>query len=195
MPAGGILLEDSDIKIFGKKQAQSCDDELRLISRMEEARANGNMDKAARLGDYLSDIFLQEEELLKRLEPVVGQLEYPQSIQFQIKILMFFAAEYTINRILPDTFLKTTAINALYNNIKDGDGAFYAEFSDGAEYSFYYLAMRKESQSVIAEIGKTFAMLCGKEDDTSFVNLGKRMFNLVCEEVSSIIEIFDFIME
>lgn len=187
-------MEDSDIKIFGKKQAQSCDDELRLISRMEEARANGNMDKAARLGDYLSDIFLKEEELLKRLESVVGKLDYPQPVQFQIKILMFFAAEYTINRVLPNTFLKTTAINALYNNIKDGDSAFYAEFSDGAEYSFYYLAMRKESPIVIAEIGKAFAMLCGKEDDADFINLGKRMFNLVCEEVSAIIEIFDFVV-
>lgn len=188
-------MEDSDIKIFGKKQAQSCDDELRLISRMEEARANGNLDKAARLGDYLSDIFLKEEELLKRLESVVGRLDaYPQSVQFQIKILMFFAAEYTINRVLPNTFLKTTAINALYNNIKDGDGAFYAEFSDGAEYSFYYLAMRKESPSVIAEIGKTFAMLCGKEDSTEFIRLGKQLFNLVCEEVSAIIEIFDFVV-
>ncbi len=185
-------MEDSDIKIFGKKQAQSCDDELRLISLMEEARANGNMDKAARLGDYLSDIFLNEEELLRRLEPIVGKMDYPQPVRFQIKILMFFAAEYTINRILPNTILKSTAINALYNNIKDGDSAFYTEFIDGAEYSFYYLAMRKESQSVIAEIGAAFAMLCGKEDDDTFTALGKRMFNLVCDEVADIIEIFDF---
>lgn len=35
-------------------------------------------------------------------------------------------------------------------------------------------------------------MLCGKENDENFVNLGKRMFNLVCEEVENIIEIFDF---
>lgn len=47
---------------------------------------------------------------------------------------------------------------------------------------------------MIAEIGKAFAMLCGKEDDADFINLGKRMFNLVCEEVSAIIEIFDFIV-
>lgn len=185
-------MEDSDIKIFGQKQAQSCDDELRLIALMEEQRANGNTEKAAKLGDYLSDIFLNEKELLARLEDVVGKLDYPQNILFQIKILMFFAAEYTINRTLPNTVLKSTAINALYNNIKNGDRAFYNEFSDGAEYSFYYLAMRKTSDSVIAEIGKAFAMLCGKENDEVFVSLGKRMFNLVCEEVESIIEIFDF---
>ena len=64
---------------------------------------------------------------------------------FQIKILMFFAAEYTINRVLPNTVLKSTAINALYSNIKSGDRAFYDEFSDGAEYSFYYLAVRSVS--------------------------------------------------
>lgn len=185
-------MEDSDIKIFGQKQAQSCDDELRLIALMEEQRANGNTEKAAKLGDYLSDIFLHENDLLTRLEPIVGKLDYPQNIVFQIKILMFFAAEYTINRVLPNTVLKSTAINALYSNIKSGDRAFYDEFSDGAEYSFYYLAMRKESDSVIAEIGKAFAMLCGKEKDDTFISLGKRMFNLVCEEVESIVEIFDF---
>lgn len=188
-------MEDSDIKIFGQKQAQSCDDELRLIALMEEQRANGNTEKAAKLGDYLSDIFLHEKELFARLKPVVGELDYPQNIVFQIKILMFFAAEYTINRILPNTVLKSTAINALYSNIKSGDRAFYDEFSDGAEYSFYYLAVRKESNSVIAQIAKAFSMLCGKENDEAFFALGKRVFNLVCEEVESIIEIFDFVNE
>ena len=91
-------MDDSDIKIFGQKQAQVCDDELRLIALMEEQRANGNTEKATKLGDYLSDIFLNEKELLARLEPTVGKLDYPQNILFQIKILMFFAAEYTINR-------------------------------------------------------------------------------------------------
>ena len=100
------------------------------------------------------------------MEPVVGKVDYPQNILFQIKILMFFAAEYTINRILPNTVLKSTAINALYSNIKSGDRAFYDEFSDGAEYSFYYLAIRKESSSVIAQIAKAFSMLCGKENET-----------------------------
>lgn len=188
----GQTMEDSDIKIFGKEQAQSCDDELRLISLMEEERANGNIDKATRLGDYLAEIFLDEDGLLQRLESVVGELDYPQNILFQIKILLFFAAEYTINRTLPNTVLKSTAINALYGNIKDGDGAFYAEFSDGAEYSFYYLAMRKESASVIAEIGKAFAMLCGKENEKNFTELGKNLFNLTVEEVEHIIHIFAF---
>lgn len=185
-------MEDSDIKIFGQKQAQGCDDELRLIALMEEQRANGNTEKAEKLGEYLSKIFLNEEDLLTRLEPIVGNLNYPESIMFQIKILMFFAAEYTINRILPNTVLKSTAINALYCKIRNGNPAFYEEFSDGAEYSFYYLAMRKVSDSVIAEIGKAFAMLCGKESDKSFIDLGKRMFNLVSEETESIIEIFNF---
>ena len=186
-------MEDSDIKIFGKQQADSCDDELRLIALIEEQRANGNTEKAAKLGDYLSDIFLSEQELLDRLQPIVGDFNrFSAPVRYQIKILMFFAAEYTINRVLPNTVLKSTAINALYCNIKDGDAAFYAEFSDGAEYSFYYLAMRKESDSVITEIGKAFAMLCGKENDDGYLELGKRMFNLVCEEVERIIEIFDF---
>ena len=53
-------MEDSDMKIFGQKQAQSCDDELRLIALMEEQRANGNTEKAAKL-----------EEIFKENEPDV----------------------------------------------------------------------------------------------------------------------------
>ena len=64
--------------------------------------------------------------------------------------------------------------------------------ADGGEYSFYYLAMRKETRNVLQEIGRTFSMLCGKEDDPAFVELGRRLFNLTEEEVENIIQIFDF---
>ncbi|HIU35972.1 MAG TPA: hypothetical protein IAC53_05115 [Candidatus Fimenecus excrementigallinarum] len=186
-------MEDSDIKIFGAQPKPDEEaDELRLIRQMETQRANGNIDKAAKLGDYLSDIFLNEDELLRRLSAEVGALDYPAAVIHQIKILMFFAAEYCINRELPNTILKSTAINALYGNIKYGDAAFYEEFSDGGEYSFYYLAMRKETRNVLQEIGRTFSMLCGKEDDPAFVELGRRLFNLTEEEVENIIQIFDF---
>ncbi len=186
-------MEDSDIKIFGAQPKPDEEaDELRLIRQMEAQRANGNIDKAAKLGDYLSDIFLNEDELLRRLSAEVGALDYPAAVIHQIKILMFFAAEYCINRELPNTILKSTAINALYGNIKYGDAAFYEEFSDGGEYSFYYLAMRKETRNVLQEIGRTFSMLCGKEDDPAFVELGRRLFNLTEEEVENIIQIFDF---
>ena len=185
-------MEDSDIKIFGKEPKAGETDELQLIRLMEAQRANGNIDKASKLGDYLSDIFLNEDELLRRLSEEVGALDYPAAVIHQIKILMFFAAEYCINRELPNMILKSTAINALYGNIKYGDAAFYEEFSDGGEYSFYYLAMRKETRNVLQEIGRTFSMLCGKEDDPAFVELGRRLFNLTEEEVENIIQIFDF---
>ena len=185
-------MEDQDIKIFGQEQAKSCNDEVKFIALMEKERANGNIDEAVRLGDYLADLFLNEKDLLERLSSVLGTTDFPKEILFQMKILMFFSAEYTLNRILPNSIVKSTAVNALYGNIKNGDSAFYKEFSDGAEYSFYYLAMRKESQSVITEIGKAFAMLCGKEKEESYVELGKRLFNLIADEVASIFAIFNF---
>ena len=71
---------------------------------------------------------MNEDELLRRLSEEVGSLDYPAAVIHQIKILMFFAAEYCINRELPNMILKSTAINALYGNIKYGDAAFYEEF-------------------------------------------------------------------
>lgn len=186
-------MEDSDIKIFGQQKAQSCDDEVKFIAEMERERANGNIDEAVRFGEYLADLFLNEKDLLERLSSVLGAYEYPTPILYQMKILMFFSAEYTLNRILPNAILKSTAVNALYGSIKNGNLDFYKEFSDGAEYSFYYLAMRKESQSVITEIGKAFAMLCGQEDDANYVELGKHLFNLIADEVGNIFHIFNFV--
>lgn len=186
-------MEDSDIKIFGQEQAESRDDELRFIALMEKQRSNGNIDEAVRLGEYLADIFLNEKDLLERLSSVLGKTDFPKDMLYQMKILMFFSAEYTLNRILPNAVLKSTAVNALYGSIKNGNLDFYTEFSDGAEYSFYYLAMRKESQSIITEIGKAFAMLCGKEDNSDFIELGKRLFNLIADEVENIFAIFNFV--
>ena len=70
-------MEDSDIKIFGKEQ-NAGNDELKFIALMEKERSNGNIDEAVRLGDYLSDIFLDEEGLLQRLAPFIGNTDFPR---------------------------------------------------------------------------------------------------------------------
>lgn len=186
-------MEDNDIKIFNSSKSDDKIDEIALIAEMEEQRGNGNIDKARKLGNYLAAIFVNDEALLRDLEPVLGDTDFPEPILFQVKILMFFAAEYCINSSLPKMILKNTAVNALYDSIRDEASKFYKEFSDGAEYSFYYLAIRKGS-NIINDIGASFSMLCGKEKDEHFTLLGEKIWEVILKEVEKIIISYEFKM-
>lgn len=183
-------MEDNDIKIFVAKSKKEADDSIALISEMNAQRSNGNTAKAKQLGKELSARFLDTEQLRASLEEEIGTLDYPESIIFQIKILMFFTAEYCINRLLPNTLLKSTATNTIYDSIMKKAGDFYDEFSDGVEYSFYYLAVKKSD--IVSAIGKTFAMVSRKENDEKFIKLGSDIFTLVAKEVEGIIDGYEF---
>lgn len=184
-------MEDNDIKIFGKKPDESSVDEFALITEMNIQRSNGNTDKARQLSHRLSTLFVDEDGLLKMLEPVLGKIDYPKPIIYQMKILMFFTAEYCFNFELPNTLVKSTAINVLYDSIRDDASEFYQEFSDCAEYSFYYLAVKKPD--VPKAIGKTFAMVCQKENDIEMQTYGERLFSVVLEEIKNIIDSYHFV--
>ncbi|MBE6828169.1 MAG: hypothetical protein E7514_06100 [Ruminococcaceae bacterium] len=185
-------MEDSDIKIFqGKSAKKNTDDSIALIEEMNAQRVNGNTQRAYDLGNYLADRFLNTEELRASLEEEVGPLNYSEKVIFQIKILVFFTAEYCINRLLPNTLTKSTAINTIYDKIVKNAGDFYEEFNDGVEYSFYYLAVKKDD--VLTEVGNTFAMLCRKTSDENFAILGKDIFVAVVNEVDKIIRSYEFV--
>ncbi len=183
-------MEDNDIKIFVGKSKKDTDDSIALISEMNAQRSNGNTEKAKKLGKELSTRFLDTVQLRESLSKEVGPLDYPQSIIFQIKILMFFTAEYCINRLLPNTLLKSTATNTIYDSIMKNAGQFYDEFSDGVEYSFYYLAIKKDD--MISAVGKTFAMVSRKEGNEEFEKLGSEIFKVVAKEVETIINSYEF---
>ncbi len=184
---------DDDIKIFNAKPKNDTLDSIALIEEMNTQRMNGNTEKAKQLGKYLAERFLDSAELKRSLEEEIGTLDYPPKVILQIKILMFFTAEYCINRLLPNTLLKSTATNTIYDRVMKNAGEFYKEFSDGVEYSFYYLAVKKDD--VLKAVGKTFAMICRKEDDEVYKKLGSDIFRVVSKEVQSIIEGYNFINE
>lgn len=184
-------MEDNDIKIFVSRSKKESDDSVALIEEMNAQRANGNIQKAKDLGSHLAERFLNTEELKASLEGAVGSLDYPEKIMFQIKILIFFTAELCIDRLLPNSLLMNTATNAVYDIIVDRAGDFYTTFSDGIEYSFYYLAVKQENY--VAEMGKAFAMLCNKKDDEAFEKLGRDIFTSVANEINNIIRQYDFV--
>lgn len=184
-------MEDSDVKIFVGKAKKDSDDSIALIEEMNAQRANGNIQKAKDLGNYLAERFLNTDELKAALEGAVGPLDYPEKIMHQIKILIFFTAELCIDRLLPNTLLMSTATNTIYDIIVDRAGSFYTTFSDGVEYGFYYLAIKNENY--VQEMGEAFAMLCGKKGNKELEQLGKDLFTVVANEIDSLIRQYDFV--
>ncbi len=188
-----MIFDDSDVKIFNDNtDNKDTFDEVAIIAEMTKNRSNGNVSKAKKLGKYLAEIFVDEPHLLSDLESEVGKIDRSDDIMYQIKVLLVFTAEYCINHKLLSSLLSHTAVNALYDSVKKEAFDFYDRLDDAVEYSFYYLAVRK-GVDISANIGISFAMLCGKEKDEYYTNLGKRLFEVANHEIENIINSYDFI--
>ena len=187
-----MLFDDSDVKIFndGKKGNDSFD-EVSVIAEMTKHRSNGNIEKAKNLGKHLAEIFVDEPHLLSNLENEVGPLRHDDGFMYQVKVLLVFTAEYCINHCLPSPLLSNTAVNAMYDTVKKKAFEFYDRLDDAAEYSFYYLAVRK-GVDIPANIGVSFAMLCGNEKSEDSAKLGTKIFEVSQHEIEQIIDTFDF---
>ena len=187
-----MLFDDSDIKIFTDSDTPAeVSNEVAVIAEMTKHRSNGNILRAKQLGKHLAEIFVDEPSLLSQLEAEVGEIKRDEDDMYHIKILLVFTAEYCINRLLPATLLSNTAVNALYDTVIKKAAEFYDRLDDAAEYSFYYLAVRKAVE-IPKNIGISFAMLCGEGKNEYYTNLGKRLFEVAEHEIEKIIDSYNF---
>lgn len=188
-----MLFDDSDVKIFNDSDiSEEKAHEISVIAEMTKHRNNGNTFKAKQLGKHLAEIFVDEPKLLSQLEGEVGKIQCDNDDMYHIKVLLVFTAEYCINRLLPATLLSNTAVNALYDTVIKKAAAFYDKLDDAAEYSFYYLAVRK-GVNISNNIGVSFAMLCGEDKNEYYTNLGKRLFEIAEHEIQKIIDSYQFV--
>ncbi len=187
-----MLFDDSDVKIFNDSDAPAeVSNEVAVIAEMTKHRSNGNILRAKQLGKHLAEIFVDEPSLLSQLEAEVGEIKRDEDDMYHIKVLLVFTAEYCINRHLPATLLSNTAVNALYDTVIKKAAEFYDKLDDAAEYSFYYLAVRK-AIDISKNIGVSFAMLCGEGKNEYYTNLGKRLFEVAEHEIEKIIDSYNF---
>lgn len=187
-----MLYDDSDVKIFTDSETSpEAAYEIAVISEMTKHRSNGNFLKAKELGKHLAEIFVDEPTLLSRLEDEVGNIKRDEDDMYQMKVLLVFTAEYCINHLLPSAFLSGIAVNALYDRVIKKAASFYERLDDAAEYSFYYLAVRK-GVNIADNIGVSFAMLCGEDKNEYYTTLGKRLFEVAQHEIEKIISNYNF---
>ncbi len=181
--------DDSDMKIFREKEGRAASDGAEvqaLAEEMKQQRLNGNSERAKRLGIRLASLAPDsaDADSLNLLRLLGNPL--PAKEMEQVRILLIFTAEACLHLYTPSPLLATTAVNALYDRLIEEDPGFYDTISNGAAFSFYYVALRHSGKTA-ENIGDAFAMLCGKEEDRSLSQLGARVYQYVTRKVREMI--------
>ena len=148
-------------------------------------RANGNLEKAKLLGQKLATITPESEKsgLSIDFTNILPQRYLSQDIMYQIKVLLIFAAESLLQVEIPVPQLATTAINALYDSLRETSPGFFKNISDGAAFTFYYLAMKKGG-NITENIGKAFSMLCSvSKNNDGCIAAGETVWNIAVDLV------------
>lgn len=178
--------EDSDMKIVGDSfdgdRPLSCDSNT--IERLNSFRRSGDLSRAGRLGATLAGRF---EEIATMAE--VTELSEQEALHK--RLLTVFAAVVAIETRLSEQILTRTALNAYYSTLKRDDPALYDSMSITGAMTFYYLSFRR-SGSTTEDIGATFAMLCGRENDAELTEKGRAVFAKAYEFVCGFIAAMGF---
>ncbi len=188
-------MADNDIKIYSKGMDINASASIAAaFEAMNAHRANGNLEKAKALGQRLATITpsMDSDGIVINLKDVLPQKFLSQDILYQIKVLLVFAAESILQIELPVSQLATTAINALYDSLGKTAPGFYKNISDGAAFTFYYLALKKGGD-INKNIGEAFAMLCSvQKTSDSFVAAGETVWKIAVDTVENEIKKIKF---
>lgn len=191
-----IFNEDSDMKIVGSSQFKKEDvfDVIQLINETKNQRFNGNSAKAKALGANIVSAFSYKAapEELQLMAERCG-VEITDEVLLQIKILSVFSAEFCLDNYLPSAMLSTVAVSELYDVLEEVSPDFYEELSKSTAFSFYYLCLKNNDDSVDVRIGEQFAAACSKKDDKAFAELGTQLHNINVKVYKKAIQCFAFV--
>lgn len=189
-------MSDNDIKIYGGDS-----DINRICANMASAyeainfhRSNGNLQKARDLGERLATLSPSDDTdgIHIDLSDDLPAKFRSQDIMYQIKVLLVFAAETLLQTEIETEMLATTAINAMHDKIRRDTPVFFKNISDGAAFTFYYLAIKKGGD-ITENIGEAFAMLCNvQKNKEGFINAGKTVWKIAAQEITKEITAVNF---
>ena len=104
-----------------------------------------------------------------------------------MKVLLVFACETLLQIEIPVSIVSTAAITAMYEKIEKLSPGFYDNISNGAAFTFYYLALQKGGD-ISANIGEAFAMLCSVKNKEGFVLAGSTVWNMAVDIIEKEID-------
>ncbi len=185
-------MSENDVKIYvSKKEMNKNAGEF--FGNFEIAmanRANGNIDKARKLGAYLATIAPTdngEDGIYVDIRNHLAPRYLAPDILYQIKVLLVFACETLLQIEIPIELLSTTAIASMYDVMEKDMPSFYSNIANGAAFTFYYLAIQKGGD-ISQNIGEAFAMLCSVKNKEGFVLAGKTVWNIAVDVIEKEIE-------
>ena len=188
-------MSENDVRIYvSKKEMNKIAGEFAgNFDAVMRQRANGNIDKAHKLGATLATIAPtgDGDGIFVNLKDHLSQKFFVQDILYQIKVLLVFACETVLQIEVPVSIVTTTAIATMYDNIEKKSPGFYDNLKNGAAFTFYYLAVQKGG-NLSENIGEAFAMLCAVKNKDGFVEAGKTVWNLAVDIIEKEIEKADF---
>lgn len=184
-------MSENDVRIYvSKKEMNKNASEFSgNFDAVMRQRANGNIDKARKLGAVLATIAPtgDGDGILVNLKDHLSPKFFVQDILYQIRVLLVFACETLLQIELPTELLSTTAIASMYDAMEKDAPGFYSNIANGAAFTFYYLAIQKGGD-ISANIGEAFAMLCSVKNKDSFVLAGKTVWNIAVDVIEKEIE-------
>lgn len=178
------MADDRDIKIYVKNGMSETtefeaisDDILRHVS-------NGNKEKAIDLGVRMAKI--------KAEDGIIDLSGYKLSAAqlYQVRVLLTFIAEYSVQKNIPVDFLSDTVSTSMYDYLKANEKGCYDNISDGGAFTFYLLALKKFGDTA-TNVGEQFAMLCGI-NKPDIIKLGAEIFETARSHFSEMIKNTDF---
>ena len=186
-------MSENDVKIYVSKKELSKNCEIvAAVNDVRIHRANGNIEKARRLGEELATITpTGEGEVSANLRAHLAPKFFAPDILYQIKVLLVFASESLIQLEIPVSILSTAAVTAMYEKLEKQSPGFYKNISNGAAFTFYYLALQKGG-NLAENMGEAFAMLCDVKNKDSFVDAGKTVWNIAVDLIEKEIEKVEF---
>ena len=183
-------MSENDVKIYvSKKELNKSCEIAAAVNDVRIHRAVGNIEKARRLGEALATISptVDGENISVNLREHLAPKFFNQDILYQIKVLLVFACETLIQLEIPVSILSTAALTAMYEKMEKQSPGFYKNISNGAAFTFYYLALQKKGE-LAENIGEAFAMLCSVKNKESFVAAGKTVWNIAVDLIEKEIE-------
>ncbi|MCI8359864.1 MAG: hypothetical protein HFE86_00825 [Clostridiales bacterium] len=165
------MCDDRDMKIAGASFPASAgfSDEAEAVEFNRE-KQSGVLDRAKELG----------RRMVGALQASGGEFAFGAAeeedalLTLQRQILLAFVVTVGVERFCISKLAAETAHQSFYNCMKQTLPALYQELS-GGDFSFYYLAYRRGGD-VERRMGQTFAMLCARDGDPVYQELGEALY-------------------
>ncbi len=169
---------DDDMKIVGAEQPEEVD----TAAQWTEQKANGNIDRARRLGKVLAQQLLNIQE-------------DDSAMLLQKQMLFTFTVDTVGPTLLPDELLVETARATFFERVRELLPDFEATLHRLGAFTFYRLAVDGYHPAALpaVKIGAMFAALCGKAEDKAATEQGARLFIAFVARLEETVSMIEFV--